>query len=140
MASISRAFARTERGTQSSERSSSMIEPLIRDTANVSNLIWRSGSNRSIAPIRPEQAVGDQVRLLDVSGQPARHPARDELHQRRVGEHELLAGPLVTALLVASPQLLEVEFATSRVHAQVRVASVAYARGWLCVVQSAQPA
>ena len=64
--SISRALARTERGTQSSERSSSMIEPLMRATAKVSNLISRSGSKRSIAPIRPEQAVRDQVGLLDV--------------------------------------------------------------------------
>ena len=51
--SISRALLRTERGTQSSERSSSMIEPLMRVIANVSNLISRSGSKRSIAEIRP---------------------------------------------------------------------------------------
>jgi hypothetical protein len=53
--STSRAFERTERGTQSSERSSSMIAPLIRETAKVSNLISRSGSKRSIAPIRPRR-------------------------------------------------------------------------------------
>ena len=51
--SISRALARTERGTQSSERSSSMIAPFTRVAANVSNLISRSGSNRSTAEIRP---------------------------------------------------------------------------------------
>ena len=51
--SISRARARTERGTQSIERSSSMMEPLIRAIAYVSNLMPRSGSNRSIAPINP---------------------------------------------------------------------------------------
>jgi hypothetical protein len=51
--SISRALARTERGTQSSERSSSIIEPLMRATANVSNLISRLGSKRSIAPMSP---------------------------------------------------------------------------------------
>ena len=51
--SISRARARTERGTQSSERSSSMIAPRMRVIAKVSNLISRSGSKRSIAPIRP---------------------------------------------------------------------------------------
>ena len=51
--SISRALVRTERGTQSSERSSSMIEPLMRVTAKVSNLISRSGSKRSIAEISP---------------------------------------------------------------------------------------
>ena len=53
--SISRALVRTERGTQSSERSSSMIEPLMRVIANVSNLISRSGSKRSIAEIRPSR-------------------------------------------------------------------------------------
>ena len=42
--SISRARERTERGTQSSERSSSMIAPLMRMIAYVSNLISRSGS------------------------------------------------------------------------------------------------
>ena len=52
-ASISRARERTERGTQSSERSSSMIEPRMRVIAKVSNLIPRSGSKRSIAPISP---------------------------------------------------------------------------------------
>ena len=42
--SISRARLRTERGTQSSERSSSMIDPLMREIAYVSNLISRPGS------------------------------------------------------------------------------------------------
>ena len=42
--SMSRARARTERGTQSIERSSSMIWPLIRAIAYVSNLISRVGS------------------------------------------------------------------------------------------------
>jgi len=51
--SISRARARTERGTQSSERSSSMIPPFIRVIANVSNLTSRSGSKRSTAEISP---------------------------------------------------------------------------------------
>jgi hypothetical protein len=51
--SISRARDRTERGTQSSERSSSMIAPLMRVIAYVSNLMSRSGSKRWIALIRP---------------------------------------------------------------------------------------
>jgi len=51
--SIWRARVRTERGTQSSERSSSMIAPRIRAIAKVSNLISREGSNRSIAPMSP---------------------------------------------------------------------------------------
>jgi hypothetical protein len=53
--SICRARVRTERGTQSSERSSSMIAPRILAIAKVSNLISRSGSYRSIAPIRPRR-------------------------------------------------------------------------------------
>src|SRR5918999_1392434 len=47
--SISRAFVRTERGTQSSERSSSMMEPLMRVIAKVSNLISRQRSFSSMA-------------------------------------------------------------------------------------------
>ena len=42
--SMSRARARTERGTQSIERSSSMIWPLIRAIAYVSNFTSRAGS------------------------------------------------------------------------------------------------
>ena len=53
--SISRARARTERGTQSSARSSSMIAPLMRVIAYVSNLISREMSKRSIALIRPSR-------------------------------------------------------------------------------------
>ena len=53
--SISRALLRTERGTQSSERSSSMMEPLMREMAYVSNLISRAGSKRSSAPMRPSR-------------------------------------------------------------------------------------
>ena len=51
--SISLARARTLRGTQSIERSSSMIAPLMRVIAYVSNLISREGSKRSIAEIKP---------------------------------------------------------------------------------------
>jgi hypothetical protein len=51
--SNSRARARIERGTQSSERSSSMIAPRIRGIANVSNLISRERSKRPIAEIKP---------------------------------------------------------------------------------------
>ena len=52
--SIARAFARTERGTQSIERSSSMIAPLMREIAYVSNLKPRPGSNLSIASMSPK--------------------------------------------------------------------------------------
>ena len=48
-----RAFCRTERGIQSSARSSSIIAPRIRVIAYVSNLISLDRSNRSIAEIKP---------------------------------------------------------------------------------------
>ncbi len=51
--SISRARARTERGTQSSVRSSSMIAPRMRVIAYVSNLISRLRSKRWMAEISP---------------------------------------------------------------------------------------
>ena len=52
-ASMSRARERTERGTQSRERSPSMIAPRMRCIAKVSKRISRRGSNRSIASTRP---------------------------------------------------------------------------------------
>ena len=48
-----RAFDRTERGTQSMDRSSSRMAPLIRDIAYVSNLKPRAGSNLSMASMSP---------------------------------------------------------------------------------------
>src|SRR5829696_7224806 len=39
-----------------------------------------------------DQAVGDEIGLLDVRGQAGGHAARDVLHERRVGHDELLAG------------------------------------------------
>ncbi len=51
--SISRALNRIERGTQSIARSSSMIAPLIRGIAYVSNLLPRPGSNFCSASISP---------------------------------------------------------------------------------------
>ena len=51
--SISRALNRTDLGTQSIARSSSMIAPLILGIAYVSNLLPRPGSNFSRASISP---------------------------------------------------------------------------------------
>ena len=68
----------------------------MRVIAKVSNLIPRSGSKRSIAPIRPDQAVGDQVGVLDVGGQAGTEAAGDELDHRRVGDHEALARALAS--------------------------------------------
>jgi hypothetical protein len=53
-ASMRRALARTERGTQSRVRSSSRMFPLIRAIAYVSNWHPRAGSNRSTASMRPK--------------------------------------------------------------------------------------
>ena len=51
--STARALVRTDRGTQSMERSSSMMAPLIRGMAYVSKRRLRSSSNRSMASISP---------------------------------------------------------------------------------------
>ena len=83
----------------------------MRATANVSNLISRSGSKRSIAPIRPSRPYEIRSASSMCAGRPLDIRPGDELHQRRVGEHELLASLLVAALLVAGPELLEVDFA-----------------------------
>src|SRR5436190_4358555 len=52
-----------------------------------------------------QEAVGDEVCLLDVRGQARGHPAGDELHERRVGDHEPLPRALVPLILVAPPEL-----------------------------------
>ena len=51
--STARALVRTDRGTQSIERSSSMMAPLMRGMAYVSKRRLRSGSKRSMASISP---------------------------------------------------------------------------------------
>ena len=56
-----------------------------------------------------DEAVGDEVGLLDVRGQPGRHAAGDVLDQRRVGDDEPLARPLVPVRLVAAPEVAELD-------------------------------
>src|SRR5215213_5231644 len=56
-----------------------------------------------------DQAVGDEVGLLDVRGQAGGHAARDVLDQRRVGDHELLAGAVRPRRLVATPQIPQLD-------------------------------
>src|SRR4029079_17894281 len=80
---------------------------------------------------QPQEAVGDEVGLLHVGGQPARHTARDVLDERGIGEHESLAGLLVAFVLIALPEVpelygLEICLHTSpgsrtRVRARVRL-------------------
>src|SRR3954451_24136667 len=56
-----------------------------------------------------DQAVGDEVGLLDVRGQAGGHPAGDVLHQRGVSDDELLARAVGAAALVAAPELTELD-------------------------------
>ena len=104
--SISRARARTERGTQSSERSSSMIAPLIRAIAYVSNLISRSGSKRSIAPIRPRRPYETRSCSSTCDGQVRAEAAGDELHERRVRQDQAVAQRAITRRAVLLPERL----------------------------------
>ena len=66
----------------------------------------RFGSKRSIAPIRPEEAVRDEVVLVDVRGQAAPEASGDVLDERRVREDEPVASSLVLALGVFAPERL----------------------------------
>ena len=104
--SIWRARVRTERGTQSSERSSSMIAPLMRAIAYVSNLIVAVGVEALDRADQPEQPVRDEVLLVDVRRQAAPKPPGDELHERRVGEDQAVAERLVLGLPVLLPERL----------------------------------
>src|SRR3954451_24462910 len=56
-----------------------------------------------------EQAVRDEVGLLDVRGQAGRHPSGHVLHERGERQHELLPRALVAIFLVAAPELLELD-------------------------------
>ena len=55
-----------------------------------------------------EQAVRDEVALVDVRGQPAAEPAGDVLDERRVGEDQPVAERAVAALPVLAPERLGV--------------------------------
>ncbi len=65
-----RAFCRTERGIQSSARSSSIIAPRMRVIAYVSNLISRSMSNFSIASISPNTPDDTKSACSTLGGSP----------------------------------------------------------------------
>ena len=56
-----------------------------------------------------DQAIGDEVGLLDVRRETARHAARDVLDERRVGHDELLARRLRRLFLVSPPEVFELE-------------------------------
>ena len=67
--SMALALARTDRGTQSMLRSSSMMAPLTRVMAYVSNLMARSMVELLDGVDQPEDPVADEVGLLDRVGQ-----------------------------------------------------------------------
>ncbi len=68
--SISRALNRMERGTQSIARSSSMIAPLMRGIAYVSNLFPRPGSNFCSASINPNTPYDTRSACSTLAGRP----------------------------------------------------------------------
>src|SRR5574344_1074987 len=70
VSSISRDFCRTERGTQSSSRSSSKIAPRMRVTAYVLNLTFLSGSNLLIASSKPNCPNPTKSSNSTLSGMP----------------------------------------------------------------------
>ncbi|MEJ7717142.1 MAG: hypothetical protein WKF31_03950 [Thermoleophilaceae bacterium] len=81
-----------------------MTEPLIRCDREGLELDRATGIEALYGRDQPEQPVRDEVRLLDVRGQPGGHATGHELHERRVGEHEPLTSPLVAFVLVAAPR------------------------------------
>ena len=89
--STMRALERTDRGTQSAARSSSMIAPRTRVAAYVSNLKPRSDLEALNGVDEAEHAVRDEVAELDGVGQPADHAHRNLIHERRVVRDERLA-------------------------------------------------
>ena len=56
-----------------------------------------------------DQAIGDEVGLLHVRGQAGGHPAGHVLHERGVGDDELLACAVGTRRLVAAPQIPQLD-------------------------------
>src|SRR4051794_38925997 len=56
-----------------------------------------------------DEAVRDEVGLLDVRGQAGGHAAGDVLDQRRVGHDELLAGTVGPRRLVATPEIPQLD-------------------------------
>jgi len=73
-----------------------------------------------------DQAVGDEVGLLDVRGKPGGHAAGDVLDQRRVGDHQALASVDVTGGLVAPPEIAKLDGLDVGLHSPV---PPTYARG-----------
>src|SRR5581483_5831652 len=51
-----------------------------------------------------EQAVRDEVALVDVRGQPAPEPPGDELDERRIGEDQAVAESAIAGLAELPPQ------------------------------------
>ena len=81
--------------------------------AKVSKRISRRGVEAVHRLEQPDHAVGDQVGLVDVRGQAGAGAAGDELDQGRVRDDEALAGAVVPLVLVAAPELPELELLDS---------------------------
>ena len=91
-ASSSRRWRRTPRG-HASRRSASIIAPRTRRSANVSNLMPRSSSNRCAASIRPQHAVLNQIADVDRVRHRGGHAARERLDKGQAGDDAaVLAG------------------------------------------------
>src|SRR4051794_13610630 len=75
-----------------------------------------------------DEAVGDEVGLLDVRRQAGGHAAGHVLDQRRVGHDELLAGTVGPRRLVATPEIPQLDGFHIGFQA---VCPFTYARGWL---------
>ena len=87
-------------------------------------------------PDQADQAVGDQVGVVDVRGQPGAEPAGDELDHRRVGDDQPLAGAVVPVVLVAAPEVAQLDLFYARFPCPSAILRsfagiLAHARGWL---------
>ena len=76
----------------------------------------------------PEDAVADEVGLLDVLGQADGHPAGDVLHQRRVVEDQLVADSRARLSPCSRPRGRSICAAADRL---VVHRARPYARGWV---------
>ncbi len=75
-----------------------------------------------------DEAVGDQVRLLDVRRQAGRGAAGDVLDQRRVGDDQPLAAARVPFVLVAPPEFAQLDRFDIRLQGRPPLISVVHWR------------
>ena len=102
--SVSRSLRRTERGAQSSRRSSSTIAPLTRVHANCSNVAPRVGIEAVDRGDEAHQAARHEVVDFAVRRDRARLPRGEVVHHRRVRQDELVARLRVALGVPGTPQ------------------------------------